>query len=135
MRQRVERRTQSIESAPPPAGKTEKKRPSTASSPQTTLKSRTGTSQQVLTATGFVVADGRGNIMSVIQSLYKSFGSVVVAPDTGVVLQNRGAYFNTDPAHPNCFAPGKRPARTCVGVTALARGARIEIDFVARRPA
>jgi reactive intermediate/imine deaminase len=32
------------------------------------------------------------------------------------------------------FAPGKRPARTCVGVTALARGARVEIDMVARRP-
>ena len=32
------------------------------------------------------------------------------------------------------FAPGKRPARTCVGVTALARDARVEIDFVARRP-
>jgi gamma-glutamyltranspeptidase/glutathione hydrolase len=64
--------------------------------------------------TGFVVADGRGNIMSVIQSLYKSFGSVVVAPGTGVVLQNRGAYFNTDPAHPNCFAPGKRPFHTLI---------------------
>jgi reactive intermediate/imine deaminase len=33
------------------------------------------------------------------------------------------------------FAPGRRPARTCVGVTALARGARVEIDLVARRPA
>jgi 2-iminobutanoate/2-iminopropanoate deaminase len=31
------------------------------------------------------------------------------------------------------FAPGRRPARTCVGVTALARGAQVEIDFVARR--
>lgn len=31
------------------------------------------------------------------------------------------------------FAPGKRPARTCVGVTALAKGARVEIDMVARR--
>ena len=31
------------------------------------------------------------------------------------------------------FPPGKRPARTCVGVTALARGARVEIDLVARR--
>jgi 2-iminobutanoate/2-iminopropanoate deaminase len=30
------------------------------------------------------------------------------------------------------FAPGRRPARTCVGVTALARGARVEIDFIAR---
>jgi 2-iminobutanoate/2-iminopropanoate deaminase len=32
------------------------------------------------------------------------------------------------------FAPGRRPARTCIGVNGLARGARIEIDFVARRP-
>ena len=32
------------------------------------------------------------------------------------------------------FEPGRRPARTCVGVTALARGARVEIDLVARRP-
>jgi 2-iminobutanoate/2-iminopropanoate deaminase len=31
------------------------------------------------------------------------------------------------------FAPDKLPARTCVGVTALARGARVEIDFIARR--
>jgi len=31
------------------------------------------------------------------------------------------------------FAPGKRPARTCVGVTGLAKGARVEIDLVARR--
>jgi 2-iminobutanoate/2-iminopropanoate deaminase len=31
------------------------------------------------------------------------------------------------------FPPGRRPARTCVGVTALAKGARIEIDMVARR--
>jgi 2-iminobutanoate/2-iminopropanoate deaminase len=32
------------------------------------------------------------------------------------------------------FAAGRRPARTCVGVTALARGARVEIDFIVRRP-
>ena len=31
------------------------------------------------------------------------------------------------------FAPGRYPARTCVGVTALARGARVEIDLIARR--
>ena len=33
------------------------------------------------------------------------------------------------------FPAGRRPARTCVGVTGLARGARIEIDMIARRPA
>lgn len=32
------------------------------------------------------------------------------------------------------FAAGKRPARTCVGVTGLARDARVEIDLIARRP-
>jgi 2-iminobutanoate/2-iminopropanoate deaminase len=32
------------------------------------------------------------------------------------------------------FPPGKRPARTCIGVTGLARRARVEIDFIARRP-
>lgn len=32
------------------------------------------------------------------------------------------------------FAADRRPARTCIGVTALARGARVEIDMIARRP-
>jgi gamma-glutamyltranspeptidase/glutathione hydrolase len=62
--------------------------------------------------TGFVVADGAGNVLSVIQSIYKSFGAAVVPPGTGVVLHNRGGYFNTDPAHPNCFAPRKYPFHT-----------------------
>jgi gamma-glutamyltranspeptidase len=64
--------------------------------------------------TGFVVADKRGDVISVIQSIYKPFGSTVVAPGTGVVLHNRGAYFSTDPAHPNHFAPRKRPFHTLI---------------------
>jgi reactive intermediate/imine deaminase len=32
------------------------------------------------------------------------------------------------------FPPDRRPARTCIGVTALARDALVEIDFIARRP-
>lgn len=32
------------------------------------------------------------------------------------------------------FPAGKRPARTCVGVTGLARDARVEIDLIAKRP-
>jgi gamma-glutamyltranspeptidase len=62
--------------------------------------------------TGFVVADERGNLISVIQSLFNAFGSGVVAPGTGVVLQNRGRHFTTDPAHPAALAPGKRPFHT-----------------------
>jgi 2-iminobutanoate/2-iminopropanoate deaminase len=33
------------------------------------------------------------------------------------------------------FPPGQFPARTCIGVTGLARHARVEIDMIARRPA
>ena len=57
------------------------------------------------------------------------------------VLQSRVylLHFERDYAAMNAvyasyFAPGRRPARTCVGVTGLARGALVEIDFVARRP-
>ena len=32
------------------------------------------------------------------------------------------------------FPADRRPARTCIGVTALARGGLVEIDFIARRP-
>jgi reactive intermediate/imine deaminase len=42
-------------------------------------------------------------------------------------------YAAMNTAYASWFAPGKRPARTCVGVTALAKGALIEIDMVARR--
>ena len=44
--------------------------------------------------------DGDGNAVSLIQSLYGAFGSCMVAGRTGVVLQNRSAYFSLDPDHP-----------------------------------
>ncbi len=61
-----------------------------------------------------VAADGDGNAVCVIQSLYHEFGSGVVAADTGVMLQNRGVFFSLDPAHPNALAPGKRTATTLI---------------------
>ncbi|NJO23218.1 MAG: gamma-glutamyltransferase family protein, partial [Sphingomonadales bacterium] len=56
--------------------------------------------------------DGDGNAASLIQSLYGAFGSMVVAGTTGVVLQNRGAYFSLDPQHANRLEPGKVPLHT-----------------------
>lgn len=64
--------------------------------------------------TAFVVADGQGNMISAIQSLYGIFGSGVVPPGTGVVLHNRGAGFTVDPGHPNCFGPRKWPFHTLI---------------------
>ena len=61
-----------------------------------------------------VSADARGNAVCVIQSLYHEFGAGVVAGDTGVILQNRGAFFSLDPAHPNRLAPHKQTATTLI---------------------
>jgi gamma-glutamyltranspeptidase len=58
--------------------------------------------------------DGEGNAASLIHSLYGVFGSTVVAGSTGVVLQNRGAYFSLDPRHPNRLEPGKTPLHTLI---------------------
>ena len=43
-------------------------------------------------------------------------------------------YARMNEAYRPYFPPDRLPARTCIGVTALARNARIEIDFIARRP-
>lgn len=58
--------------------------------------------------------DGEGNAVSLIQSLYGAFGSCLVAGSTGVVLQNRSAYFSLDPDHPNRLEPGKIPLHTLI---------------------
>lgn len=58
--------------------------------------------------------DQEGNSVSFISSIYMLFGSGMVVPGTGILLQNRGHSFSLDPAHPNCIAPKKRTRHTII---------------------
>ena len=46
----------------------------------------------------------------------------------------REDYTAMNAVYASYFPPDRRPARTCIGVTGLASDARVEIDYVARRP-
>jgi len=60
------------------------------------------------------VGDAEGNLVSYINSRFAGFGSGIVAGDTGIALQNRGASFSLDSEDPNSLEPGKRPFHTLV---------------------
>jgi gamma-glutamyltranspeptidase/glutathione hydrolase len=62
----------------------------------------------------FCAADREGMIVSLIQSIYHDFGSAVIGGDTGIIMQNRGAFFALDEKHPNHLQPGKRTFHTLI---------------------
>ena len=64
--------------------------------------------------TFLTVVDREGNMVSLIQSNYSSFGSGIVAPGTGFVLHNRGGLFTLDAKSPNALAGRKRPLHTII---------------------
>ena len=58
--------------------------------------------------------DASGRLVSFIQSNFEGFGSGIVVPNTGIALQNRGLGFSSNPNHPNCAGPSKRPFHTII---------------------
>src|SRR5207237_7380511 len=62
--------------------------------------------------TYFCTADGDGNAVSGIQSINSGWGSGVTAGDTGILLNNRMAYWHLNPHHPNYLRPGRRVRHT-----------------------
>ncbi|MFE2432614.1 gamma-glutamyltransferase [Streptomyces sp. NPDC059373] len=62
--------------------------------------------------------DTSGLAVSLIQSVYQTFGSGICDPGTGIVLHNRGSAFSLAPGHPALIGPGLRPPHTLCPVLA-----------------
>jgi gamma-glutamyltranspeptidase len=73
--------------------------------------------------TYFCTADGDGNAVSGVQSINSGFGSGIIAGDTGILLNNRMAYWHLEPGHPNRLRPGRRVRHTMNPPVVLKDGA------------
>jgi gamma-glutamyltranspeptidase/glutathione hydrolase len=74
------------------------------------------------------VVDRDRMAVSLINTLYSTFGVGICTENTGIMLTNRGACFVVDPDHPNAFGPAKRPMHTIIPALAF-RGGRCELSF------
>jgi gamma-glutamyltranspeptidase/glutathione hydrolase len=68
------------------------------------------------------VIDRHGNMVALTQTLLSVFGSKVVLPATGILMNNGIMWFDPRPGAPNCIAPGKRPLTNMCPVLAMRAG-------------
>jgi gamma-glutamyltranspeptidase/glutathione hydrolase len=76
------------------------------------------------------VVDREGNMVSLIQSNYESFGSGIVAAGTGFALHDRGGLFSLDPTSPNALAGRKRPLHTIIPAFAQKGDTRVAFGIM-----
>jgi len=74
------------------------------------------------TTTHFNVVDRHGNMVAHTQTLLSVFGSKIVLPSTGILMNNGIMWFDPRPGSPNSLAPGKRPLTNMCPVIACRRG-------------
>ena len=74
------------------------------------------------------VVDRDRTAVSLINSLFSTFGVGIATEKTGIMLHNRGHGFIVHPDHPNSFGPSKRPMHTIIPALGL-RDGRCELAF------
>ena len=72
--------------------------------------------------------DAEGNVVALTQTLLSVFGSKVMLPATGILMNNGVMWFDPRPGRPNSMAPGRRPlANMCPTIVERADGARFAL--------
>ena len=74
------------------------------------------------------VVDQDRNVVSFINSVFDTFGGGIVAPESGVLLHNRGMSFTLEAGHPNTLAPLKQPMHTIIPAMMTERN-RVTMPF------
>jgi len=74
------------------------------------------------------VVDRDGMAVSLIYSIFATFGSGIASEKFGILFHNRGSGFNLTPGHPNEAGPGKRPMHTIIPAMRRTAG-KIDMAF------